>query len=332
MKEVFIDSVLTGMYGVLTDVQMSALQSVLSIAVRDFEIKPTECALSTDLANNQRLLYTYLMCLKINNASDDTIRTYKYNLNIFRSWLQDASFISIDTNTIRLFLLDCEVQGLDPVTVDHKRRILKTFYQWLADEGYMLNNIVSKIPKIKSHQKVKTFYSDMEMESALLMCQDDRERALLSFLMSTGLRASELIQVKHRDVDWNTGKLIINGKGDKERVVWLNERAIDNCLTYLYLRGQLWQQSDYLFCSVREPYDKLSDKHVNNIIHEIGSRVGIPDMHIHGIRAWFATWLSRRNVKPQTIQLLMGHSNFQTTLSYYIQPDYESARLAVCYQ
>lgn len=330
MKEIFMDSILTEMYGILTDQQLAVLQNVLCRAVQDLELKPKEFAVGVDVVNNQKLLNTYLLCLKVNNASDHTIHTYQYNMNLFRSWLQDMDFMRVDTNTVRLYLLDCEVRGLDLVTVDHRRRIIKAFYQWLADEGYIPNNVVSKIPRIKTKQKIKNFYTDMEMESALIMCQDDRERAILAFLMSTGLRASELVSVKHKDVNWNNGRLVILGKGDKERVVWLNDRAIDSCLTYLYHRGQLWQMSDYLFCSIKEPYGALSEKQVNNIIHEIGARVGLPDMHIHGIRSWFATWLSRKNTKPETIQLLMGHSNYQTTLTYYIQPDYDLARKAVC--
>lgn len=330
VKEKLINEVVTAMSKTLDVTQLRQLQYVISIVFKDIECSTKKQTLSVELCDNGKLLRNYLVCKKISNMAVSSLRSYYFRITNFITFIGDADLLSCDINTFRLYFLELEKQGNSPVTIDNVRRILKAFYQWLVDEEYLDRNPLAKIPKIQHPLRLPRFVSESEIALLRSGCRSWREIALLEFCLSTGLRVSEITEVKFMDIDWKEGSFTLVGKGNKERVAYLNDKALQACLMYIRERNDSGIVSSYLFCPSRgEHVGNLTAESINKILHEIGYRVGIYDVTVHAIRRYFATNLANHNVPPEIIQLLMGHSSFNTTVTYYIRPNNSKAREAI---
>lgn len=330
IKEQLITQIIQTMSNTLDKLQLSQLTEVLSTTFRDVEMEPTNNALTVDLTTNEKLVQTYFVCQKINGMADSTIKAYRFTLVKFMEFANYISWDKVDTNLIRLFLLKCEKQGNKKTTVDNARRNLNTFFQWLENEDYISKNPCRKICRIKEPSRIKRYFSEFEMEALRDSCKNKKELALIDLLISSGLRVGEVPTIKISDIDWNEGQFQVIGKGNKERYGYMNVRAKKHLLEYLKERESRGIVSDYLFCSSRSPYDRpIGKQAINKIIKKIGARCNMNDIHVHGIRSYFATNLSKHGVSAEIIQLLMGHESYSTTVRYYCKPNLSEAKAAV---
>lgn len=330
IKEQLITRIIQTMSNTLDKLQLSQLTEVLATTFRDVEMEPTNNALTVDLATNEKLVQTYFVCQKINGMADSTIKAYRFTLMKFMEFANYISWDKVDTNLIRLFLLKCEKQGNKKTTVDNARRNLNTFFQWLENEDYISKNPCRKICRIKEPIRLKRYFSEYEMEALRDSCKNKKELALIDLLISSGLRVGEVPTIKISEIDWNEGQFKVIGKGNKERYGYLTVRAKKHLQEYLKERESRGVLSDYLFCSSRSPYDRPMGKQaINKAIKKIGSRCNMSDIHVHGIRAYFATNLSIHGIPAETIQLLMGHESYSTTVRYYCKPNQLVAKAAV---
>lgn len=330
IKEKIITQIINSMSTCLNSIQISQLTEVLSNTFRDIEMTPQNNALSIDLETSESIVKTYFVCQKINGIADSTIRAYKFTLVKFMEFANYIPWHHVDTNLIRLFLLNCEKKGNSKSTVDNNRRNLNTFFQWLENEDYIAKNPCRKICRIKEPSRIKRYFSELEIESLRDSCQNKKELALIDLLISSGLRIGEIPTIKLSEINWNEGQFKVIGKGNKERYGYMTVRAKKHLLEYLKERENKGIISDYLFCSSRSPYDRPMGKQaLNKAIKKIGMRCNMNDIHVHGIRAYFATNLSKRGIPAETIQLLMGHESYSTTIRYYCKPNQDMARKAV---
>ena len=330
IKERLLTQIIQAMSNSLDKLQLSQLTEVLSTTFRDVEMEPINNALTVDLATNEKIMQTYFVCQKINGMADSTIRAYRFTLVKFMEFANYSSWDKIDTNLIRLYLLKCEKSGNSKTTVDNARRNLNTFFQWLENEDYIAKNPCRKICRIKEPSRIKRYFSEFEMEALRDSCKNKKELALIDLLISSGLRVGEVPTIKISEIDWNEGQFKVIGKGNKERYGYMTVRAKKYIQEYLKERENRGIVSDYLFCTSRSPYDRPMGKQaINKAIKKIGLRCNMHDIHVHGIRAYFATNLSKKGIPAETIQLLMGHESYSTTVRYYCKPNQSVARAAV---
>lgn len=330
MKELIINEVLASMSCTLDVEQLKTLQYQLSMILRDVDIVPTKQTLTTELCDNSKLIKNYLVCKKIANAANNTLQSYYYRITQFVTFINGNSLLDCDTFTFRYYFAYLENEGNSPVTVDNVRRILKAFYQWLVDEEYLNRNPITKIPKIQQPIRIQHFYTEDEMQRVRSACKSWREVAIVEFLLSTGLRISEVVNVKFSEINFQEGYFRVIGKGDKERYAFLNQKAIHAIVLYIRERNQMGIVSPYLFTSSRGTVNgALSVEAFNKILHEIGSRVGLYDLTCHCFRRYFAQVLANNNVPQTVIVLLLGHSDFKTTYQYYLPQQIDVAREAV---
>ena len=146
-----------------------------------------------------------------------------------------------------------------------------------------------------------------------------RNRAILETLFSTGLRISELVNLKKGQID-KTGRIFVRGKGKKERFAYLTNRARKHIKLYLEVRGET--DSSFLFIPYRGKNVNLKDKKIStNYLEEKVKRyrellsLNIP-ISPHSIRHAFATYLAENGANPVAIQILLGHESLDTTTRY----------------
>ena len=328
-KEQFINEIVSAMSTTLDNIQSSKLVSTLSVMLKDVDLIATNNQLSTDLENNHKILNCFFACKKIDGMSFDTEKTYKFDIGKFMDYVNWMPLTKVDTNVIRLYLIHLGQKGNAKTTIDNNRRVLNTFFQWMEDEDYIHKNPCRKIKRIKEKKTVKKYFTELDMECLRDACKNIRELALVDLLVSSGVRVGEVPTIKISEIDWNEGNFIVTGKGNKQRVCYMTVRAKKHIQDYLVAREKKGIISDYLFCRMKAPYTQIGKAAIGKVVKLLGERSGVQDIHIHGIRAFFATNLSDKGIPTQVIQALMGHESFSTTSRYYCRPNTKIARDAV---
>ena len=174
-------------------------------------------------------------------------------------------------------------------------------------------NPMLRIKPIKYDDEIKEAFSDVEIDKLRTACISDKERALIEFLLSTGVRVTELCEMNVTDIDMrNLTVHVRHGKGGKERFTYTTAVAAEWLNRYLLNRQEL--TSNYLFCNAN--HERIRSGGIRFILNRIAKRAGVSNVHPHRFRRTFATGLANRGMDTREIQKLLGHSNINTTLEY----------------
>lgn len=325
-KEQVITQIIVTMEHHLDKEQMSILRNAVTMALFNVDIVARKNELSTELDDNYSIINKFLACKKINGILDTTLNCYKYTAIKFFDWA-NVNYKNVDTNTIRAYLLYNQKQGVGMVSCDNLRRNLNSFFEWLFQEDYIPKNPCKKITRLKEPKCIRKKYTDMDMEKLRDSCKTKRELALIDLLLCTGIRVGEIGKIKLSDIDFSTDTIIINGKGNKQREVYMAARAKKHIQEYLSERRTNGIDSEYLFCRDKKPYDKqLNVGSCNKIFKQVAERAGLNECTVHCIRRYVATSLSLKGIPVNTISLLLGHAGTTITTRYYILPSANKTR------
>lgn len=289
------------------------VENALHYVLRDYDLKPH----TNELANvNQDLktkaLQMFFISKKVEGLSDNSLKYYGFVLQRFFDMIT-VELDKITTNDIRFYVARRQIDKPDisKVTLNNERRVLNSFFSWCQAEDYILKNPMAAIKQIKTPKLVKKAFTELEMEKLRDACKDLRERAMIEVLYSTGVRCAELAGMKLTDI--NGDEVLVLGKGNKERIVYLNARAL---MSLQKLEEAKKFESDYLFCSQKSPYNKLSKGSIEKIIREIGQRAKVPNVHPHRFRRTAATLALNRGMPLEQVSQMLGHSSIETTTIY----------------
>lgn len=227
----------------------------------------------------------------------------------------NKAVIQVTTADVRKFLASNPkwVSG----TIAKKLSTIKAFYKWMTAEEFILHDPTAKIRTPKQEKRLPKAMSPDELEMIRDACETKRERALVEVFYSTGCRISELSGMKTAEIDWRSGSLPVIGKGNKERIVYLNGKAIYELRKYLSEREFEEDQCEYLFSTVRRPYKQMGTTAIRNIINKVASRVETSKkVTPHVFRHSMATNAINNGIELGDLQQLLGHSNPSTTLRY----------------
>ncbi len=293
------------------DVLRDVLQMV-DVTMDDFEIikKPMEIIPVQDMLP---VIKCYLGSKAVSNRSMGTLKQYRYKLMNFFDTVR-KSYIDIRPNDIRNYLYQFKVEhSASDCYLDNIRITLNSFFQWLTDNDYIPRNPCSKVDPIKYQRKRREPLTSYQLEEVRWNTVNVREKALVDFFFSTGLRASECANVRLSDITWDKRAVHVrHGKGDKERIVYFNAEAEVSLKEYLKSRSD---DTDGLFVSVKAPHQPIQTHALENIIKKVSKRTGIR-VFPHKLRHTFATAGIRGGMPLETLQALMGHSKPETTLIY----------------
>lgn len=293
-------------------IQLDDVKNSLNYVLNDFEVKHKENSLAISNPDLKfKAIHNFFIAKKVEGLADSSLSYYSLQLRRFFE-VVTKDLMEITTNDIRYYLakrqIDCP--KLSKVTLNNERRILSTFFSWCQAEEYVVKNPMSAIGMIKQPKRIKTAFSEIEMEKLRDACRNPRDKAMIEVLYSTGVRCQELINIKIEDIDCD--QISVIGKGDKERVVYLNARAQVAMKRYLDSRND---DSDYLFVSFTST-KALTKGRVESIVRELGEIAGVKNTHPHRFRRTAATLALNRGMPIEQVQQMLGHESIGTTTLY----------------
>ena len=194
-KEIY--NIINDMAEVLNASQMQKLQEVL---VNRLSENNLAAYLQTD---NGEFLDMFLTAKHLEGCSDKTIRYYRCNIEKMLETI-DIPVVKITTEMLRKYLVEYQlINNCGKVTIDNIRRSLSAFFSWLEEEDYIIKSPIKRIHKVKTAVIVKDTIQDEKVEILRYNCNNLRDRALIDFLLSTGIRVGELVRLNIDDIDFS---------------------------------------------------------------------------------------------------------------------------------
>lgn len=291
--------------------EMPATEETINSILKDFTISRETEDSKSDL--NRRITY-YLGAKKIDGLSSQTIKNYKYTLELFAQRIS-KSVSKITTDDIRAYIAYLSAsRDLKESSLQTHINTLRAFFGWLHVEEKIKKNPMLKIRSLKMDRKnARQALTVEELERLRNVCTGYREKAIVEFLVSTGCRLSEVTQLNVDDLNFNDRTVVVTGKGGKDRPVYFSIRARLMLQEYIKQR----KGGTGLFVSSKTPYLPLKQRAVQRIIYEIGERAGLATrVHPHLLRHTFATLALNSGMDVTVIQRLLGHEDIATTQIY----------------
>ncbi|WP_461865823.1 site-specific tyrosine recombinase/integron integrase [Thermococcus sp.] len=251
-------------------------------------------------------LEEFQMYLELEGKSPNTVRMYSYYV---RRYLDKG--YDLNSHSALRFLAKLKKEGYSNKSLNLVVQALRSYFRFegLDEEAEKLKppKVPRSLPKALTKEEVKKLLS-------VISPLRKRDRLIVLLLYGTGLRVSELCNLKIKDVDLNRGIITVRrGKGAKDRLVPLSKPIIKEIREYLALRED---SSEYLLVEERrERKDRISPKTVWYILNKYGKKAGIK-VTPHMLRHSFATHMLENGVDIRVIQEILGHSNLSTTQIY----------------
>ena len=313
MYEHLRNTFLTELSAKFSVADINYIGTLLDKVCADYTISEKETALAVLEDNIPYLVKLYLTTKTFEGRSNDTIDNYFGILRIFFETVRKSPK-DVQTNDIRMFLAQYQMHNkVSNRTLDKYRQVLGGFFAWCTDEEYITKNPCKNIYKIKYETKQRHALTRKQFEKLRRNCKTKRDLAIIDVLYSTGCRASELINMKFSDIDMNTESIHIIGKGSKHNIVYLN--SVAQLSLEDYINNERKGDSDYIFVSMRKPYDKLSRRSIEVALNKIGNSINI-HAYPHLVRHTMATNAYKNGMDLYKIQKLLGHSSVTTTQIY----------------
>lgn len=283
----------------------------------------------------RKLLIEWLDTLLVENYSKNSITAYGTDIDKYLDYFdkQNLSIANIDISDMRSYIIHLnEKLQLSQITIKRQISTVKSFMKWLIRFNH-LESTPSDLIKIKRVPRHLPFITSEE-DMAILLDQPDpkleseiwlwkRDKAMFEILYSSGLRVSELINLKLHDVNTNTRLVrVLGGKGGRDRNVPLGSKACDAITVWLDYRIKKNPDNDFLF--VNHYGRHLTTRQVRNRVNVQAARCGIKEhMHPHLFRHCFATHLLSASQDIRGVQEMLGHADINST-EIYTQVDFNT--------
>ena len=250
-----------------------------------------------------------------------TLESYSRDLSRLDGWATKSrkSVIDLDRSDLRKWIASLSREGLAPTSVARAVSTARGFYKFLMVDGHIKHNPAEDLDTPQRFNYLPKFLTEDEINK-LLSAPDVsteegiRDRAILELMYATGLRVSELVNLKNADVDLLTGLIVCHGKGSKERRVPLGKSAIHWLQQYSAVKASYGKETSRFVFLHR---GKQLDRHLTwAMIKGRAEQVGIKGVSPHTLRHSFATHLLQHGADSRSVQALLGHSDISTTQIY----------------
>ena len=299
------------------------VQSALYMVLERYEITP-KCT-EVRVINNSWMDDLERFCdrKQISGKSQSTIDRYKYIMTNCLSYINKPIKDITEADLIGYIDAYKRIRNVTNCTLEGVRLCMSSFFTWQHERGFIPKNPSRGVDPIKVPKTIKKAYSDEELEKIKQACTNLRDKAMIEFLYTTGVRISEMTALNREDVRVIDKTIIVYGKGAKEREVYMTD------VSCMYLSAYLYQRSDdnqALFVSQKKPYNRLSPGAVRTILKKIGLQTHIEKVHPHRFRRTCATNLLRKGMPIEEVAEILGHAKLETTRIYAIT-DKEKVKL-----
>ena len=252
--------------------------------------------------------------------SKNTVSSYKNDISSFLSWLnkKQINYQQVSGKNINEFISNLFNSGLKSSSINRKISSIKHFYLFLSKKKIIKYSPADEIETPKQEKYLPISMSEDEVERLLSSPNSNRiierrDKAMIEILYATGMRISELVNLKLTDVDFNRSVLKVFGKGSKERLVPYGEKAAE--ALDIYLRDRKKSDSKNVFLSNRGSQITRGAfwQRIKIYIKRENLKSSISP---HTLRHAFATHLLNRGADLRSVQILLGHSDLSTTQIY----------------
>jgi len=256
------------------------------------------------------------------NYSNLTVINYSKDLYEFYSFIDEADLRSVTKNNIREYLIVLFDNKNKASTVSRKISSLKSFYKYMKMKNYISFNPTVSIKYPKKDKLLPNYVPYNELESILEVSESgdfgERNSLIIELMYSTGVRVSELVGIKMSDIDFDSKRIRILGKGSYERFVFYGEVADVKLNKYINnLRCKLLdgKSNDFLF--LNKNGDNITTRGIAKIIDNIIRETSIKSkVSPHTLRHTFATHLLDNGCDLRSVQEMLGHKNINSTMVY----------------
>lgn len=337
-KNDLINKIVISMWDEIGEQAAKRLQAALYVNLSGYDVRKISTELTVyDEKNAADYLKKFLIAKKIKGCTDRTLHFYGTSLKkIFETI--SKSPMDIQADDIRVYIANRQIKGnVSLTTINNEIRNLSSFYEWMQKEEIRTKNPMNKIEQIKVYKKQKEAFSDMEIEKMRGNIRDNRTRAIFELLLSTWCRVSEIAQIRLSEIDGD--RILIHGKGKKDRYAYMNAKALFAVKEYLKERRDL---NPFLFPKMislldaaqkrkgqpqsecrffyRDPELIEENNHIDkgtieSIIRKLGRSVNVV-AHPHKFRRTGATFALRTGMPIEQVSKILGHANLSVTQIY----------------
>jgi site-specific recombinase XerD len=299
---------------ILTASELRTVQEKLNDVLAMYEVEmAAEGATDADTGD---FLRAFLDAKAIEGRSEGTIERYRYLITRMLDEVR-APIRQITVFHLRGYLMKEKERGMADKTLDGMRGVYCSFFGWLHKEGLLPINPCANLAPIKCAKKVKLPYTAVDIERLKECCENSRDKALISFLLSTGCRISEVCALNRNSVDFQTRETVVLGKGNKERTVFIDD------VTVMLLKRYFADRKDdsiALFAGRRSI--RMTPGGVRAMLRRVADAASVAHVHPHRFRRTLATNLIDRGMQLQEVAVLLGHEKLDTTMGYvYVSRD-----------
>ena len=268
--------------------------------------------------SNLRSFLNYLLVDK--GLSNNTVKAYEADISSFFQWLdnEDLKYKNLQEDHINQYISFLFQRKMRSSSVNRKISSIKSFYIFLVKRNFLKNSPLNDLVTPKQEKYLPESMSEAEVDKLLNSPDvsnkiENRDKAMIEMLYATGMRISELVNLKITDVDMKRCVVKVFGKGSKERLVPFGETALDSLRSYLNEREQ--SSSKEIFLSNRGK--KMTRVAFWQRVKVYLIRENLKNsISPHTLRHAFATHLLNRGADLRSVQLLLGHSDLSTTQIY----------------
>lgn len=317
-KDIFINTIIMSMCDKMSEEQLEALKMSLYMNITQYDILSKQQL--PECINNEweSILKSYINSKIISGKSTSTIKKYHYHLIKLLSFL-NKSIEDIGSEDIHLYFETYKNfshqygHNISNRSLENMRLVFNTFFNWCAKNGFVTMNPMGSFDAIKYKSSIKEPFSNEERELLFYHAKNKRDKAMIEYLYSTGVRVSELINTNIEDVNFKNKEIKVCGKGNKERITYLTSKSSIYLKKYLQTRND---NNPALFVSLYSPYHRLTVGGVESILKRIGTNAGIKNVHPHRFRRTTATNALECGMEMLYVAEMLGHENINTTAIY----------------
>ena len=257
--------------------------------------------------------------------SDHTILSYDNDLKQFESFFKNYStnkeIKTTDKRAIRSWIVELSLKNLSPKSINRKIATLKSFFKFLIKREVIEINPTTNITSLKTDQKIPNFLKEKDINflfDNLILEKNfngERDMLILELLYGTGIRISELINLKTRNINIPKKEMKIMGKRKKERIIPLHQQIISQIKKYLDKKNEIKSTHEFLLCTNKGK--KLYPMLIYRIVKKhLSSLINSKKYNPHLLRHTFATHILNKGGDLNSIKDLLGHESLAATQIY----------------
>jgi site-specific recombinase XerD len=259
----------------------------------------------------KRAIDAFVIDGKSRRLSTRTLESYTFHLTRFADWCASQQPVldlaDVTQAALRRYLTEQNEQGLRAWTVYGSASTLRVFWRWCINETLVTVNPMHRVKMPKLPKEILPAFSEDDVTRILDACKTHRDRAIVLFLLDTGVRRSEVAALTPADVDMTQRRAIVrDGKGAKDRAVFFGDKTHVALQRYLTVRR----------LPAGAPLFGLTAEGLRGFLQRLGRQAGVEHCSPHTFRRTFALWSLRAGMDVHRLARLMGHEQVETLRSY----------------